>query len=427
MDLRYCWRRLLKSPGFTAVVVLSLALGIGANTAIFSLLNAVVLRPLPVTDPQQLVQLTYDGNLYFDYAHLERFRGGARTLSGVFGGTSLGRVNVGLRGASGLAACDAFSGNSFSVLGVAPQAGRLFADIDDRSDATAAVISDRYWRTRFGGDPAIVGQAITVNQLPFTIIGIAPQGFTGIAPGAARDIWVPLHALDRLQPDPHRWQEAFARWLTLVGRLGPGVAPQRAQTELDAIHRRLLAEQQAQGALRESHLILRPADNGVSSALRQRYEFPLKLLLAVAGMVLLISCANVANLAMGRVSHRRREIALRMALGAGRGRIVRQLLTESLMLAAAGGAAAVAMAWWGSAALVRMISTGDTSTAARCAAGLAGVRVLRRRHRWPAGSCSAWLRRFVGHAPTPRRRSKRVDGRRVRDREFWTGRWWRCR
>jgi len=376
-DLRYAIRMLRNSPGFTAVALLSLTLGIGANTAIFSLLNAVILRLLPVPDPQQLVQFTYtipssgpdNWNSWFGYPHLERFREQSRTLSGVFGGVSLNGVNVGWHGTAGLAQCDAYTGNFFSVLEVAPQQGRLFVADDDRPGADAVVLSDGYWRTRFGGDPRIVGQTILIDQLPFVVIGITPPRFS-IYTTAERDLWVPLHAIDRFTPDPSRWHAAFSSWLLIAGRLQPGVPVAAAEAELDLIHRRLLAEQLAasdrygrqslERLVRESHLLLRPAANGMLTGIRQMYALPLKLLMGVAAMVLLISCANVANLVLARASHRRRDIAVRMALGSGRARVIRQLLTENLLLAGVGGVLALAVARWGSIALVCMISTGDS-------------------------------------------------------------------
>ena len=377
-DLRFSARTLSKSPGFAAVAVVSLALGIGANTAIFSLLNAVVLRMLPVGHPQELVQFTYtfpgngahDWNSWFGYPQLERFRDQAKSLAGVFGGTSVGRLNVGFRGTSGLARGDAYTDNFFSVLGIEPQRGRFFLPGEDKADAPVAILSDRYWRNRFAADPGIIGETITINLAPFTVIGITPPEFSGIAVGAGPDVWVPLHALDRLEPRENRWTQAFTSWLLIAGRLRPSVSRAEAQAELDVIHRRLLAEQlagsemrsseQMQRFVRTSHLVLKDAETGVSSGLRANYAFALELLMGVAGMVLLVACANVANLLLARASHRRREIAIRLALGAARGRVVRQLLTESLLVALVGGALAVALAWWGSEALVRMISTGDS-------------------------------------------------------------------
>ena len=376
-DVHFGIRTLRKSPGFAAAAILTLALGVGANTAIFSLLNAVILRVLSVPDPKQLVQFTYtfpsngpeNWNSYFGYQQLERFRDQATTLSGVFGGTQVNRVNVGWSGGSGLAQCDAYTDNLFSVLGLIAQQGRLFALGDDREGADVAVLSDRFWRNRFGADPAIIGQTILIDQLPFTVIGVAPAGFSGIYVGASRDIWVPLRALDRFTPDPKRWQAPFTSWLLIAGRVGPSVSLTQAEAELDVIHRRTLAEQLAeserrdseslQRLVRESHLVLLPAAGGMVSGLRHAYELPLKLLMVVSGLVLLVSCLNIANLGLARASERRPEIALRMALGSGRKRLVRQLLTESFLVAGAGGVLGLAIAWWGGAFLVRMISTGE--------------------------------------------------------------------
>ncbi len=376
-DLRYSLRMLRKSPGFTAAAVLSLALGIGANTAIFSLLNAVVLRTLPVHDPEQLVQFIYtipksgpdNWNSYFGYAQLERFQQQSRSFDGILGGTWSGRLNLVYGGRSQLAQGHLTSGNFFEVLGLHPQRGRFYTLDDDRSGGTVAVLSDRYWRTQFGGDPSVVGNSLTINLVPVTVCGIAPAGFTGIQTGAEPDVWLPIHILDRMKPDPKRWTEPFTSWITIAGRMRPGVALPQAQAELDILHRQLLREQIAasprigdnlkQYAL-ESHLQLRPAGNGVFSGIRHNYEMPLRLLMGVAGIVLLVACANVANLLLARASSRCREIAVRLSVGASRGRIARQLLTESVVLASAGGALALLLAWWGSVVLVRMISPGDS-------------------------------------------------------------------
>ncbi|MGB7759967.1 MAG: ABC transporter permease [Bryobacteraceae bacterium] len=379
-DLRYAMRMLRRNPGFASAAVLSLGLGIGANTAIFSLFDAVVLRPLPVANPRQLVQFTNTLPLWdtgsrnasslFAWPQLERFQAQSKTMSGIFGGTGLGRLAVGFHGVTGLADGDACTDNFFSVLGIAPQYGRFFSAGEDRSRAAVAVIGDSYWRDRFGADPAIIGAAITVNQVPFTVVGITPREFSGISVGNGPDIWVPLYALDRLAPDSRRWTDPFSSWLTIAGRLGPGVSRERAQAELDVISRQVLAEQLSASELgsienvrhfvRDGHLALRPAATGVDSGLRDRYALPLKLLMWVAGIVLLVACANIANLLLARASSRRREIAVRMALGATRGRLIRQVLTESTALALIGGALAVPLAWWGGLLLVRMISTGES-------------------------------------------------------------------
>ena len=376
-DVRYSWRTLARTPGFTAAAILSLALGIGANAAVFGLLNAVVLRWLPVRDPHQLVQLTYTDptngagswNSWFGYPQLEEFRALSRRLSGVFGGVGLGRVSVATGSTSDVAQADAYTDNFFDVLGLAPQYGRLFVRGDDREGADVVVLSDQYWRRRFGADRAIVGQPIAINQLPFTVVGIAPPEFSGLYPGGARDLWVPLRALERVLPDPNRWRASFTSWLLMAGRLAPGVSLESAQAELDAIHRNLLARQLAASArrdspltqrmVRESHLVLRPAGTGIYNSLRNTYSLPLELLLVVTGIVLLVSCANIANLMLARGSRRARELAVRIALGSGRARLIRQLLMESLLLSIAGGFAALVLAWNGSAVLVRMISTGE--------------------------------------------------------------------
>jgi predicted permease len=377
-DVHYAVRTLRRSPGFTITALLSLALGIGANTAIFSLLNAVVLRLLPVGEPRQLVQFAYtqpgpppnNWNSWFGYPQYERFSAQTKTLNGVFGGVGLGRVNVSYRGTAGLAQGDAYTDNFFSVLEVAPQFGRFFAAGEDRTDASVIILSDRYWRNRFGADPSILGATITLNQVPFTVIGITPPKFTGITVGSGPDLWVPLHALDRLTTDRKRWTASFTSWMLIAGRLQPGVSLAQAQSELDVIHRQLIEEQLSVSEIRsresmkrfvrESHLELLPAETGMYSGLRNNYALPLKLLMWVAGIVLLVACANVANLLLARASNRRREIAVRLALGAGRARVMRQLLTESILLAIAGGVLALAIAWWGSTVLVRLISTGES-------------------------------------------------------------------
>src|ERR1022692_1931165 len=183
---------------------------------------------------------------------------------------------------------DACTGNFFAALGIVPQYGRFFSAGEDTADASVAVVSDRYWRNRFGADPSVVGRAVTINRISFTVIGITPPDFLGISAGSYPDIWVPLHALDRLEPDSKRWTEPLSSWILIAGRLRAGISRVQAQAELDVVHRRFLAEQLATSELRnwenvqryarEGHLVLRPAWSGVNSDLRDRYAFPLKLL-----------------------------------------------------------------------------------------------------------------------------------------------------
>jgi predicted permease len=378
-DLRYAGRTLRKSPGFTAVAVLSLGLGIGANTAIFSLVNAVMLRKLPVPEPDQVVQFIYttspgwnstDWNSWFGYPQFERFRDRTQTMSGVVASVPLRRISVTARGGSELSTGEATTGNTFAVLGVNPRLGRLFSSGDDAPGTALVVLSSNYWERRFGADPAVIGERILINQVAFTVIGVIQPEFFGVTIGQSPDLWTPLRALDLFVPQPTRWTATFTSWLRIMGRLKPGIQREQAQAELDVIHRQLLAEDLAaaerrsesmQRFVQASHLQLKPAANGVTGGLRQEYELPLKLLIAVAGLVVLIACANVANLLLARASARQREVAVRLALGAGRGRVIRQLLTESLLLSGLGGVVALAIAWWGSTALLRAVSTGDAA------------------------------------------------------------------
>jgi predicted permease len=327
----------MRAPAFTAAAIVTLALGIGANTALFTLLDAIALRPLPVERPAQLVQLTYTiptggPNAAFSYPEFERARQ-SRSFSDVFGGTTVGRVNLVARGVAGLAHAQAYSPNFFSFLGLHVPA----------LEGSVAVLSDHYWRSRFAADPSVVGARVTVNQVPLTIIGVAPPNFNGMYVGVTADVWIPLRALDQLNPDPLRWTGPDRAWIHIVGRLRDGVTLAAAQQELAPLHRP------------NSRILLRSVETGAPGALQRTYRTPLQLLLAIAGVVLLAACANIANLQLARVAARRREIAVRMALGASRWRIARQLLGESLILAVAGGALAIPLARFGAAALADSI------------------------------------------------------------------------
>jgi hypothetical protein len=229
-DLRYGLRILLKNPGVTCVVVMSLALGIGANTAIFSLLNAVVLKSLPVPYAEQLVQFSFTDpgsgeNSYMPYPYFERIRDKNQTLSGVFAFSGLGRVNVSLDGKSYLAEGQLATGGYFSVLGVTPAAGRLFAAEDDKARQPVAVISYGFWQKNFAGDPSLLGKTITLNQMPLTVIGVTPPRFFGLEVGGSCDITVPMMIRDQLVPGPPEWDKPFDTWLEIMGRLGQTRGP----------------------------------------------------------------------------------------------------------------------------------------------------------------------------------------------------------
>ena len=352
-DIRYGARTLRRQPGFLAAAVLSLGLGIGANTAIFSIIDAALLRSLPVSHPEQLVTVTDSttgGN--FSYPDYLALRQGTRTLSDPIAASFLVKVPVGVGGDIDQAFAKVVSGNYFTGLGVGSAVGRVFASSDELEPV--AVIGHDYWRRRFNGSVTAVGQPITIDGVLFTVIGVAPAGFTGEAPGESPDVWTSVV----LRTRDMREERGYS-WLYLMGRLKPGGTIDQVHADLTSLL--VQSRPTSPPAETSSRLSVAPGARGLS-ALRDRLSDPLWVLMVLAAIVLLVACTNLAGLLLSRGAARRWEIAMRMAIGATRARIIRQLLTESLLLAAAGGALGVALALWGQAALLGL-PLGDRTVA----------------------------------------------------------------
>ena len=377
-DLAYALRLLRKSPAFSAVAVLSLALGIGANTAIFGLINSLLFKSLPVHDPQSLLFLAkktergLDTFFYYQtYRRLSQQQGSLREIA-AYGERA--RMNVSIDGESESIMGQLVSGNYYSVLGIAPAAGRLFTPGDDRVPGAhpLAVVSHAYWQRRFGSSEFVLGKQILIDGTPFTIIGVTPPGFHGLQVGDAPEISVPIMMQPQVMPDRENWlaqPRNTVDWLVLFGRLKPGVPAATATAGLQVlfhnIQQRLAEEIGLDKATWrqewvEAKLALAPGGAGLSY-LRRQYREVLFVLMGVVALVLLIACANVANLLLARAAARRREIALRLAIGASRGRLIRQLLVESILLSGMGGVLGIALSYWASGLLLRFLSTGRAS------------------------------------------------------------------
>ncbi|MGB7623304.1 MAG: ABC transporter permease [Terriglobia bacterium] len=372
-DLRYGLRRLRKSPGFTAVAVLILALGIGANTAIFSLINALMLRSLPVEQPKQLVQILFQGwggtGSHTSYPDFEDFRDRNHALSGVSAVFWLNPplLDARLEGQPEPISGQLVSGNFFSLLGVHPAAGRLLTPEEDRAGAGArvAVLSHAYWMRRFGGESSALGRSIILRQTPFTIIGVAPPEFKSVTPGYPPDLYVPF-TTEAVFHQPRTWlDQRRYRWVQILGRLKPGVSLPQAQADLSVIYQQMLEggtkpdwSNKDREEFLSQRIRLEPAANGFSD-LRRRFSRPVFVLAGMVGLILLITCANIATMLLSRAITRQREFAVRRALGSGRARLVRQLLTENLLLGLAGGAAGLFLASWLSSFLALLVSLGQ--------------------------------------------------------------------
>jgi predicted permease len=372
-DLWFSFRTLRRSPIFAAVAILSLALGIGANTAIFSLVDQVILRLLPVRDPQQLVVLHRNYSLngsdtsdnyesVFSYSMYRAIRDHDAAFSGVIARCG-GSVTVLYQGNAESADAEIVSGNLFQVLGVGAAAGRLFAPDDDSSPAAqpVTVLSHGYWLKRFAGNRAVVGQTIQLNGYPTTVIGVAAAPFDGVFSGNEPQVYLPLMMQRIFKPTWKALDDPQFRWLTIMARLAPGTSIARAQAPTDAAHRAgvemELAKQHASGAAANPakyRLELRPAPQGINQ-FRRDQQAPLLALMAMAGLTLLIACANVASLTVARATARRREMSIRLAIGATRWNLVRQLLVEGVMLAVAGAALGLLVADWSMKALLHAL------------------------------------------------------------------------
>ena len=354
-DLRYAARTLRKSPGFTCVAVLTLALGIGANTAIFSALNAIVLRVLPVPRPHELVAIeaTYRSGVepVFSYEGYRALAGDGAAVVDAFAASTARREAIAIDGPPEAVGVKWVSSNYFSVLGIPTDAGRGLVGGDVRPNASpVAILSEAFWTSRFGRDPAVIGRSFRLRSATFTIVGVARRGFSGESPGEAVDVWMPIESLPGAPA--WLWTGHSTTWLRILARLRPETSIERARAALEPSYQRLRTEiasgaegREYRASVLESRLLVTPASRG-SSPLRHNLTAPLVVLMAVVGLVLLVACANLANLMLARAAVRQREAAVCLALGAGRAGVVRQRLTETLLLAAAGGAVGWFLAAW---------------------------------------------------------------------------------
>ena len=381
-DIRYGLRQLRRDRGFTIIAVVTLALGIGANVAIFSLIDQTVLRSLPVQHPEQLVVLNstegkgghtaadYSLAASFSYPMYKDLRDKNHVFSGLLACFPYVDVNVAWQGKPERAVSELVSGNFFQVLGARAAIGRVFTPGDETVPAAnpVTVLSYAYWQRHFGGDAAILNQAVEINAAPLTVVGVAQPGFSGVQLGWAPDLYIPITMKPQMTPNWNGLDSPTDYFLAVLGRLAPGMSVVRAQAGLQPMFHALLESElpvmaarqvasspDAQKAFLAGKLELTPGARG-RPFLQSYAQGPLTLVLAIVGLVLMIACANLAGLLLARGEARQHEIAMRLAMGAGRSRLIRQLLTESLMVAVAGGAASLLVGWWTLRLIVSAVS-----------------------------------------------------------------------
>ena len=375
-DFRYGVRTLIKNPGFTVIAVLTLALGLGANTAIFSLTDQILLRLLPVENPKELVVLRSpgpkSGHMWsdgdsassFSYPLYKEVRDNNNVFSGVLARFAVA-LSVSGEGQTERANGELVSGNYFEVLGVRPVVGRVFNQDDDRAAGAGQVIvlSHGYWTRHFGGDPAILNKTLVVNGVAMTVVGVTRSGFTGVQVGQTPDIFIPITMKAQMTPNWDGLDNHRDYWLAIIGRLKPGLKAAQAEEAFAPVHRQILETElplagrfspETQQRFLEKRMLMEPGSRG-RAVLQRDVKEPLLVLMGMVGLVLLIACANVANLLMARGASRQREIAIRMAVGAGRWRLIRQFLVESLTLSLIGGGVGLLVAAWTIGALVGAI------------------------------------------------------------------------